>query len=198
MEGARAAGAQTEYFDLYDYLFKGCVSCYQCQRADSKLRGKCAFQDAASPILDRLNKADAIILGSPVFLHGFSGMLHSLLERFLYANMYRAEYSAKIVPSLFIITMGATKERFLEQHYTDGWENLLDSIGNTFNSPCETLYSFNCSQHKNPLDYRVPYAGNLSKEKVIAFKEKYKEENFPLDCQRAFEIGRRLGKEEVC
>ena len=50
-KGAETAGAQTEFFDLYDYDFKGCRSCLACQRKDSKTNGVCAVKDDLRPIL---------------------------------------------------------------------------------------------------------------------------------------------------
>lgn len=40
LEGAAAAGAETECIDLYTLNYKGCISCFSCKRKD-KEHGHC-------------------------------------------------------------------------------------------------------------------------------------------------------------
>ena len=61
LEGAAAQGAQTDLIHLYDLNFKGCISCFACKRKDGKSYGKCAYHDDLSPVLEKIEKADAII-----------------------------------------------------------------------------------------------------------------------------------------
>lgn len=37
--GAEATGAEVEYFNLYDYNFLGCRSCFACQRKGGTTEG---------------------------------------------------------------------------------------------------------------------------------------------------------------
>ena len=53
LEGAKADGAETELINLYDYEYKGCVSCLACKRKGSKANGLCAYKDALSTILEK-------------------------------------------------------------------------------------------------------------------------------------------------
>lgn len=57
-EGAKAAGAQTEYVELYDLHFTGCRSCLACKRKGAQ-RCRCFWKDDLSPLLDRIFQADA-------------------------------------------------------------------------------------------------------------------------------------------
>lgn len=41
-KGAESTGAGVEYFNLYDYNFLGCRSCFACQRKGSTTEGICA------------------------------------------------------------------------------------------------------------------------------------------------------------
>lgn len=45
IEGAQAAGAETELIHLYDLTFKGCTSCFVCKMIDSPAKGRCAMKD---------------------------------------------------------------------------------------------------------------------------------------------------------
>ena len=44
LEGAKETGAETELINLYDINFKGCISCFACQRKGIAL-SKCAMRD---------------------------------------------------------------------------------------------------------------------------------------------------------
>ena len=46
LEGVVAAqpDAQTEMLHLYDYTYKGCISCFECKRIGGKSYGKCAVE----------------------------------------------------------------------------------------------------------------------------------------------------------
>lgn len=73
LEGAASQGAETELIHLYDLNFKGCLSCFACKIKGSKSYGKCAANDDLSPILKKVEEADAIILGSPIYFRTVSG-----------------------------------------------------------------------------------------------------------------------------
>ena len=63
LEGASSQGATTEMINLYDLNFKGCVSCFACKLKDGKSYGKCADKDELTPVLDKIESADAVISG---------------------------------------------------------------------------------------------------------------------------------------
>ena len=68
MEGAVSEGAETELIQLYDLSYKGCNSCFDCKVKDGKSYGKCDVTDDLMQILGRIAEADALILGSPIYL----------------------------------------------------------------------------------------------------------------------------------
>ncbi len=67
MKGAQDAGADCELVHLYDYSFKGCVSCFACKLKTAKTNGLCAIHDDLRPILEKALASDFIIMGSPVY-----------------------------------------------------------------------------------------------------------------------------------
>ena len=67
LEGAASQGAETELIHLYDLNYKGCISCFACKTIGGKSYGKCAVRDDLTPIFRKVEKADAIILGSPIY-----------------------------------------------------------------------------------------------------------------------------------
>ena len=82
--GAAESGAETEYINLYDYNFKGCLSCFACKRKGATTNGLCAIKDDLRPILEKCLNADGVIIGSPVYFSYPTGVFRSFLERFLF------------------------------------------------------------------------------------------------------------------
>ncbi|MDL2268894.1 flavodoxin family protein, partial [Desulfosarcina sp. OttesenSCG-928-G17] len=68
LEGAAAAGSQTELIHLFDQDFTGCISCFSCKRIGGKSYGACGVDDALTPLLEKAAAADVLILGSPIYL----------------------------------------------------------------------------------------------------------------------------------
>ena len=76
--------AETELINLYDLSFTGCRSCFSCKRVNGSSYGRCAVKDDLASVLGKLADADGVILGSPVYFMGLSGMMRCFLERWLY------------------------------------------------------------------------------------------------------------------
>lgn len=80
--GMEEAGAQVVAFRLNDLAFKGCQGCMACKR-----RPGCAVRDELSPVLEQLAEADALVVGSPIYMFAVSGQtalftnrLYSLID----------------------------------------------------------------------------------------------------------------------
>lgn len=121
LKGAESAGAKTELVHLYDLDYKGCTSCFACKLKGGKSYGKCALNDDLTPVLDRISRADAFILGSPVYLGTATGEMRSFLERLAFPYLvYDREHSSlfpKKIPTAFIYTMGADERRAKEMGF---------------------------------------------------------------------------------
>lgn len=75
-KGAKEAGATVEIMDLYKLEpSQGCISCFGCKLP--KTFGHCVTQDGLSEVLEKIRKADGLILGSPNFLGNFDGRISS-------------------------------------------------------------------------------------------------------------------------
>lgn len=185
LEGAGAAGAETELIHLYELNFKGCISCFACKLKGGKSYGRCAVKDGLTPVLEKIFAADAVILGSPVYLHSVTGEMRSLLERMIFPYLvYDKAYSTlfpRSIPVGFIYTMNVTEDRMKEFGYDQVFGGTEQALRRIFGS-LETLFVHDTYQFS---DY--------SKYVVTAFDEKAKakrrREQFPLDCQKAFALG---------
>ena len=79
----RSTGAETETVRLYDYAYKGCISCFACKIKNSKTNGLCAYKDDLRPVLEKAHAADIILVGTPVYYNYPAGQVRSFLERLL-------------------------------------------------------------------------------------------------------------------
>lgn len=188
LEGAKSKGAETELINLYDLNFKGCKSCFSCKTIGSKSYGKCSAQDELTPVLKRIEEVDAIILGSPIYLGTVTGEMRSFMERLMfpyltYTNPPQTLFPKKI-NTLFIYTMGIQKELLEDYGYGTHFATNTQYLKLLFGS-AESLFSYDTYQFE---DYSKVVADRFDADK----KAKIREEVFPLDCQKAFEMGIKL------
>jgi NAD(P)H-dependent FMN reductase len=83
LEGAREKGAETHAIYLTDQHIEFCANCRQCVQAPGLERGKCPQQDDLEPILQEIEAADAVVLGSPVNFYNVTAIYRRFLERLL-------------------------------------------------------------------------------------------------------------------
>lgn len=70
----------TEIQTIGQEMIHGCIGCGKCD-------GHCtAFDDVVNQVIDKMAKADALILGSPVYFASPNGTLLSFLDRMFYAG----------------------------------------------------------------------------------------------------------------
>ena len=78
----KAENITSEIFQLGKKPVRGCVACGVCGE-----RGECAFQDDVLPALvEAAKRADALVIGSPVYYAGPNGALCALLDRFFFSS----------------------------------------------------------------------------------------------------------------
>ena len=85
VEGATDGGADVEYIDLYSHDFKGCMSCFACHLKKNLENPLCYWRDDLKEILKTCLKADAIVLGTPIYYGSISSSAQAFLERLLFA-----------------------------------------------------------------------------------------------------------------
>ena len=192
-KGAESAGAEVEYFNLYDYNFLGCRSCFACQRKGSTTEGICAIKDDIRPILEKCINANAIIIGSPVYFSYPTGVFRSFIERLLFANhtyMVDKENGGlkrrldKTIPTGVIFTMNCPEELAAQINYPTILEENVKSL-NHIMGYAEGLYSYDTYQFSDYTKYNCDLFDEEAKAKV-------REEQFPKDLEKAFDLGKRL------
>jgi len=193
LEGAASQGAETELIHLYDLNYKGCISCFACKTKEGKSYGKCPITDDLAPIFKKVEKADAVILGSPIYLGRITGEMASFMDRWVFQySMYtdppQSLFPRKI-PTGFIYTMGVPEEQMQEYGFAQHLIFNEMALRLTFGYS-ETISSFDTYQFK---DYSKVVAPRFNPEE----KAKRREEVFPVDCKKAFDMGVKFATESV-
>jgi multimeric flavodoxin WrbA len=76
-KGLSDKGSQIDYFDLFHMDFKDCSACMGCKRGD-----RCVQKDELSPALEKIMTADAIVIGSPIYISAETATTKALVDRF--------------------------------------------------------------------------------------------------------------------
>jgi len=188
LEGAAAQGAETEIVHLYDLNFKGCVSCFACKRIGSPSYGKCAYKDELTPILEKVEHVDALLLGSPIYLGAATGAMRSFLERLIFQYLvYDENYSSlfkRKISTATLYTMNVNEDRKKLSGYDQHLQITEMMLRRTFGS-AESLFVTDTYQFDDYAKYVVTAFDPVA-------KAKRRNDQFPLDCQKAFDLGVRL------
>ena len=81
--GAQEAGHTVRRFDC---AFLNVHACTACDRCRSGAAQPCVFQDDMRPLYDRLIEADAVVYVTPVYYHGMTAQLKTVIDRFYGIN----------------------------------------------------------------------------------------------------------------
>lgn len=193
LEGATSQGAETELIHLYDLNFKGCTSCFACKTIGGKSYGKCAMNDDLTPVLEKIGKADAIILGTPIYFGAASGEMRSFMERMIFPYLTydrdtRTLFPRKIRIGL-IYTMNAPDE-FIKMIQWDEQIGFNGRVLKMVFGYSESLLSTDTYQFD---DYSKYATSMFDPEK----KAKRRQEVFPEDCAKAYNMGVRFAIEKI-
>ena len=189
LEGAQSVGAQTEIIHLHDYNVNGCRGCMACKMLKNVPPKSCLQRDELSPILEKAVKADALIVGGPIYMWQPGGYFRCFSERLLYPYLiYGSEknyFPNKKEKCAVFFSMGAPKEMYPQfKKGLDVWEQLYQR---TFNS-CEVLRV-----------YRTWHVHDFPKYQLDCLNEperkKYNDETWDQSLEQAYQIGKKLGKE---
>ena len=76
-------GIETELVQVGNKDIRGCISCGQCSS-----KGKCVFDDLVNEVAEKFEKADGLVIGSPVYYGSPNGTLLSFLDRLFYSSPF--------------------------------------------------------------------------------------------------------------
>ena len=76
-----AEGIEAKIIHVGHEAHRGCTACGYCRGA-----GRCVFDDGVNEIAEELERADGLVLGSPVYYASPNGNFLSLLDRLFYSS----------------------------------------------------------------------------------------------------------------
>ena len=188
LEGAESAGAETKLVHLAGLRFTGCLSCFACKRHKNNA-ALCVLSDDLRPVLEEAMRADAIILGSPIYFGNFDAAMIAFLERLLFMNYtYSRETPSKLekkIDCALICTMNATDDLLEPLGYNALLKRYADSLERILRGTCACLAITDTMQFSD-------YSLYMSSIFDPAHKRQSREEKFPRDLRKAFDVGRML------
>ena len=92
---------------------RGCIACGYCSK-----NGKCVFDDAVNALAAKFEKADGLIVASPVYYASANGTLISLLDRLFYSSSF--DKTMKVGASVAVARRGGCSATFdeLNKYFT--------------------------------------------------------------------------------
>jgi len=180
-------GASGEFIHLYDLDYHGCVGCHTCKLLDVDKQGHCARRDGLTPVLEKAIAADVLLIGSPIYYSDITGATRSFLERYLFPSMTYNVDRTPLYPKRtkvgWVFTMNAPGEGYAD--FCSGLVALAERLIG------ESEYVV-ASQTQQFEDYSRYAASRFDAEAV----QRRHLEQFPLDCEAAYAMGKRLA--EAC
>lgn len=87
-------GIETEMIQVGNKEIRSCIACKSCYNT-----GKCVFDDLVNEVAKKLEEADGLVVGSPVYFAAANPALTALLTRLFYSTHFdkRAKVGAAIV-----------------------------------------------------------------------------------------------------
>ena len=132
LEGARAAGAETEIYYLNDYTLKPCRGCRVCEKTH-----KCTIQGDDVEILHRaLREADAYVLATPTYYGDVTGAFKVFVDRcYHFIDIWKDEATQQMRfgsinkvrrPGVLIALSGSHGDMVFDSHMKVGYFCLND------------------------------------------------------------------------
>lgn len=186
-KGAQEAGAAAEVIHLYTLEpFKGCISCFACKLPNTF--GKCVVKDGLKDVLDKIRKADGLILGSPNYLGNMTAGFRALYERLIFQsltyNKEKPNCNEHMIPVLLIHTSNCDESVYDKTGYTAMLKDYKQKL-ERFVGPTKVMIYGNTLQVNDYSKYDWTYFDPVE-------KKFHHEEVFPLKLREAYELGAGL------
>ncbi len=116
IKGAEESNHNTEKIYLTDYKLNYCLGCYACQK------GPCVHDDGMDKLIDKMMKAEVIVLATPVYFYSMSGQLKTFIDRTL------PKYEEITNKEFYLIATAAVNEGFALERTFEAMRGYLDCL----------------------------------------------------------------------
>ncbi len=96
---------ETEVIDIGTKEVRGCIACGKCGQT-----GKCVFDDAVNEVAQKLESADGMVVGSPVYYSAPNASVQALMQRLFYSSHF--DKTMKVGASFVCARRGGTTASF--------------------------------------------------------------------------------------
>jgi len=117
LNGAKEEGAKTGVIDICTLDINFCTGCLSCFAT-----GECVYDDDVGSLLEKMKKADGIVLGSPVYIDSVTAQLKRWIDRSanaMHCMMLLGKYGCTI----------STSGGFKEQEVVDYLNHVITDLG---------------------------------------------------------------------
>ena len=106
-------GIETEIINIGNKDIRGCIACNQCSKT-----GHCVFDDAVNEVAAKFEKADGLVVGSPVYYSAPNATVQAFLQRLFYSSHF--DKTMKVGAGFVCARRGGTTASFdvLNKFYT--------------------------------------------------------------------------------
>ena len=107
------SGVETELVQVGSKSIRGCMACGGCSE-----KGKCVFDDLVNEVAPKFEKADGLVIGSPVYYASANGTLVSFLDRLFCSTPF--DKTMKVGAAIAVARRGGTTATFdeLNKYFT--------------------------------------------------------------------------------
>ena len=111
--GARDNGAEVKFYTLFKMKFMACQSAFKCRTGN----GDCSINDEITAALEKVKTADAVVIGSPIYMMQMTGPVKNLYDRFfpLTDVNYQPRYGKKKL--LTVYSQGVDDPHMFESYF---------------------------------------------------------------------------------
>lgn len=120
-------GIETEIIHVGNKDIRGCISCGFCGQ-----QGKCVFEDLVNEIAPKLEFADGLVIGSPVYYAMANGTLMSFVQRLFYSTKFSKQM--KVGASVVVARRGGLSSTYDEMNKFFGISGMPIASGQYWNS----------------------------------------------------------------
>ena len=100
-------GLEVETLQIGNEDIRGCIACNQCAET-----GKCVFDDIVNTVAEKFEKADGLVVASPVYYASANATLIALLDRLFYSSHF--DKTMKVGASVVCARRGGCSATFDE------------------------------------------------------------------------------------
>ena len=106
-------GVKTEVVQIGNKDIRGCIACGSCGE-----KGKCVFDDVVNELAPRFEKADGLVVASPVYYASANATLIACLDRLFYSTGF--DKTMKVGASVVVARRGGLSATFdeLNKYFT--------------------------------------------------------------------------------